>query len=85
MKFELTELLKYATKGIQADMDNYMVKIKRAERYLSNRSEGISDKCPKTEEELINIIDSCADKVNKLSDMKDGLNWSMEIGDLELI
>ncbi|MBY6860785.1 hypothetical protein [Clostridium botulinum] len=85
MTFESTELLKYATKGIQADMDNCMVKIKRAEKYLSNRRKGISDKCPKTEEELINIINSYTDKFNKLSDMKDGLNWSIEIGDLKLI
>lgn len=74
-----TELMKWAVKGLAAEIDELEKTINKGNRYLAEYENGGSPKTPKTPEEIKAIIREKKAEIEKLDKMKFDLNWELDV------
>lgn len=75
------ELLDWAIKGLLAEIEEHERQVRRGQKYLNDIRNGKPVKTPKTEVEIIEIINKKNELIEELSRKKSVLEW---IRDVEL-
>ena len=74
-----TELMKWAVKGLSAEIEELEKVVNRGERYLSEYETGVQTKPPKTPDEIREIIREKREEIEKLDKMIFDLKWELAI------
>lgn len=74
-----TELMKWAVKGLSAEIDELEKTVSQGKRYLLEYEKGGQPKTPKSAEEIRQIIQEKQAEIEKLDKMKFDLNWELDV------
>ena len=73
------ELMKWAVKGLTAEIDELEKTVSQGKRYLAEYEKGGSPKTPKSPDEIKAIIKEKKAEIEKLDKMKFDLNWELDV------
>lgn len=71
------DLIKYAMKGLSADIDELEKSINQGKRFLLQYERGEQPKTPKTPQEIKVIIQDKKAEIERLSRLKSDLQWEL--------
>lgn len=74
-----TELMKWAVKGLSAEINELEKDVNRGKRYLSIYEMGGQPKTPKTPDEIREIIREKKAEIERLDKMKFNLKWELDV------
>lgn len=74
-----TELMKWAVKGLSAEIDELEKAVNRGKQYLSEYEKGGQPKTTKTPDEIREIIREKRAEIEKLDKMKFDLKWELDV------
>lgn len=74
-----TELMKWAVKGLSAEIDELEKAVNQGKRYLLEYEKGGKPKTPKTPDEIREIIAEKKAEIEKLDKMKFDLKWELDV------
>ena len=74
-----TELMKWAVKGLSAEIDELEKTVNQGKRYLLEYEKGGTPKTPKTPDEIRQIIQEKQAEIEKLDKMKFDLKWELDV------
>ena len=74
-----TELMKWAVKGLAAEIDELEKAVNQGKRYLLEYERGEKPKTPKTPDEIRQIIREKQAEIEKLDKMKFDLKWEIDV------
>lgn len=74
-----TELMKWAVKGLSAEIDELEKTVSQGKRYLLDYEKGGQPKTPKTPDEIRQIIQEKQAEIEKLDKMKFDLKWELDV------
>lgn len=74
-----TELMKWAVKGLSAEIDELEKTVNQGKRYLSEYEQGGKPKTPKTPDEIREIIRDKQAEIERLDKMKFDLKWELDV------
>lgn len=77
---EQSRINELISKGIKFEVMESEKKIKMGKRFLFDRGRGISDKCPKTDSEIKDIVTRYKAKIKALEKEEFTYMYEMEIG-----
>ncbi|WP_033829035.1 hypothetical protein [Bacillus andreraoultii] len=73
------EILEFAIKGIEAEIEKHEKQIRKGEQYLTDLRNGKSIKSPKSESEIVEIIRKNREEAEILSKKKFDLSWKLDV------
>lgn len=71
------DLIKYAMKGLSADIDELEKSINQGKRFLLQYERGEQPKTPKTPQEIKAIIQDKKAEIERLARLKSDLQWEL--------
>lgn len=69
------EIIKYAIKGLEAEIAEHEKKIQKGYKYLKEIQAGNQVNTPKTESEIMDIINKSKTEIERLADEIFNLKW----------
>lgn len=76
---ERKELLKWAIKGLSAEIDELEKTIRKGEKYLDEYRKGKQPKSKKTPDEIKNIIKEKKKQIESLDKKRFDLSWERDV------
>ncbi len=73
------EILKYAVKGIAAEIEQLEKEIKQGYKFIEQIDNGEKVKTPKTKSEILEIITEKDAQMKKLEKEKFSISWQIEV------
>lgn len=73
------EIINYAIKGLQAEIAEYEKKVRKGYKYLEDIRAGKPVKTPKTENEIMDIIQKYEAEIKRLQDEISDLDWQLAL------
>lgn len=71
------QVLEYAIKGINADIDELEKSINQGNKFLQQLENGEKPKTPKTAFEIKQVIQEKKSEIEKLAKLKDDMKWAL--------
>ena len=73
------DLIKWAVKGLMAEIDSIEKDVNRGKRFLLEYEKGQQPKTPKTPDEIREIIKEKNAEIERLYTMKSNLQWELDV------
>ena len=76
-----TQLIEYAIKGIDADIEVLEKSIKKGKSILQAHEKGIATPSPKSTQETRDIVQAKQAELERLNEVKHSLRWELDVNE----